>query len=117
MKFAVWRKFHARCASSKIATCSTGGPGFDQRVIPKVMNVLDEGLDAFGNFTLPHSNTLIFLPCNFVTGQGFAKHSNQWTVPGKKYSMSRLIHVAGSSGKVESNECLTGSRHPRNKTN
>ena len=55
--------------------------GVDQRIVAKVMNVLDESFDALGNFPLSHSNADSPLTCNLVTRECFAEHGDERTVP------------------------------------
>ena len=55
-------------------------PGVDQQVIAKVMNVLDKSFDTLSNFPFPHSNAIVFLTCNLVTGECFMEHSNKRAV-------------------------------------
>ena len=46
------------------------------------MNVLNESFYASPHLALPHSISLLFLTCNFITGQSFMKYSDKRPVPG-----------------------------------
>ena len=74
-----------------MTTCSIGGPDIYQRIIAKVVNVLDECFDAFTNFPFPHLLALFLSPRDFITRQRFAKHSDERSVARKKDSVRRLI--------------------------
>ena len=48
-------------------------PRIDQRVITKVVNILDKGFDALTNFAFAHLLTVSLSPRDFVARQRFAK--------------------------------------------
>ena len=50
--------------------------GIDQRVITKMVNILDERFHALANFPFPHFLALLLAACDFVARQRFAKHSD-----------------------------------------
>ena len=49
----------------------------NQRIITKVVNVLNEGFDTLANFCLPNFFALFLSASYFVTGESFVKHSDQ----------------------------------------
>ncbi len=92
-------------------------PGIDQKVVPKMMDILYKSFHALGDFAFPHSNAAISLPRNFVASEGFAQHSDERAIPGKKDGMRRLTQVASFSGYVQTNKSFAGSWHSGDKAN
>src|SRR5437588_3209630 len=90
--------------------------GLYQRVIPKVVNVLDERFNTLTNFSFPHLLAQFLSPRDFITRQRFPKHSDERSVAGKKNSVCWFILFA-SRGKIQTDQRLSCAGHASNEAN
>jgi hypothetical protein len=69
----------------------------DQRIIAKVMDVLNERLDAFGNLPLSDLFAGAFLPRHLIPGQRFTEDGHKGAIPRQKHCMGDLLQLPSMS--------------------
>src|SRR5579859_2644008 len=81
-----------------------------------MVNILDESLYAFANFAFSNFFSLRFTPIEFVAGERFTEHCNQWPISRKKYCMCWFITLAPLGGDIQTNQRFTSSGDACDKT-
>ena len=89
----------------------------NQRLVAKVMNILDEGFDAVGHFSFSDFLALSFAAAHFIARQRFTQNRHQRPVAGQKDCMRWLVTFTTARGNVQTNQCLSSTGNTRYKTN
>lgn len=79
--------FHARCASSNSATCSTGGGRVYEALVPEVVNVLDKGLDFASGGSQGRPRAPLLVTQHFISGESFAQDSHERPIAGEIHTI------------------------------
>jgi hypothetical protein len=82
-----------------------GGRGVADALIPKMMDVLNEGLHLLPNVALAHCAVLAF---KLVTRQGLLEHGDEGSIPRQKDG-PRLAKRAPARGDIQSDKGLASA--------
>lgn len=89
----------------------------NQRIVSKMMNILNKCFDTLANAALANFFTLLSPTRNLVAGEGLSKHGHEWSIAGKEDGVCWLGRFTPTSRHIQPDQSFPCTRHTSDETN